>query len=217
METQGAMMSSERAKLEQEIRELCERGDTGRAVERTLQAYGMEIMRLMASVLHSPELAKDAFSLFCESLLKGLPSFRWESSLRTWAYRLARNACYQLAHAPSARETPVSASAIPEQPQRHRSDTRPWQKTSVKERFRALRESLEPEERMLLLLRVDQRLAWNEVARIMWEEEAPPSQADINRKATALRQQFQRVKAHLREMAREQGLIEQEEPLEPAH
>jgi RNA polymerase sigma-70 factor (ECF subfamily) len=209
-------MGNDREKQEQEVRELCQQGDTGRAVERTLQIYGMEIMRLMASVLHNPELAKDAFSIFCESLLKGLPAFRWESSLRTWSYRLARNACYQLAHAPSARETPVSSSGIPEEPQHHRSDTRPWQRTSVKERFRALRESLEPEERMLLLLRVDQRLAWNEVERVMWDSDEAPTSAELSRKATALRQQFQRIKVHLREMALEQGLIEQEEPQEPA-
>jgi RNA polymerase sigma-70 factor (ECF subfamily) len=210
------MMGTDREVAEQEIRELCRSGDTGRAVERTLQLYGMEIMRLMASMLHNPELAKDAFSVFCESLLKGLPTFRWESSLRTWSYRLARNAAYQLSHAPSARETPVSSSAIPEEPQHHRSDTRPWQRTSVKERFRALRESLEPEGRMLLLLRVDQRLAWNEVARIMWDSDETPSSAALSRKATALRQQFQRIKNHLREMALQQGLIEPEEPQEPA-
>jgi RNA polymerase sigma-70 factor (ECF subfamily) len=204
-------MANDREMLEQEIRELCQRGDTGGAVERALQGYGMEIMRLMASVLHNPELAKDAFGIFCESLLKGLPSFRWESSFRTWAYRLARNSCYQLVHSPAARETPVSSSGIPEAPLRQRSDTRPWQRTSVKERFRALRESLEPDDRMLLLLRVDQRLPWTEVARVMWDSDEPATSAAITRKATALRQQFQRVKAHLRQMAIEQGLLEQDQ------
>ncbi|WP_232293501.1 RNA polymerase sigma factor [Stigmatella aurantiaca] len=204
-------MAIDRERLERDIQELCLRKDTGKAVERALQGYGMEIMRLIASVLHNPEQAKDAFSLFCESLLKGLPGFRWESSFRTWAYRLARNACYQLMHAPSGRELPVTSSAFPEQPQWHRSDTRPWQRTSVKERFRALRDSLEPEERMLLMLRVDQRLSWTEVARIMWDLDEAPTGAALSRKATALRQHFQRVKTHLRTRAIEQGLIEQEE------
>jgi len=214
-------MANDREKLEREIREFCQHGDTAGAVERALQGYGMEIMRLMGSVLHNPELAKDAFGVFCESLLKGLPSFRWESSFRTWAYRLARNACYQLVHSPAAREMPVSSSGIPETPLRHRSDTRPWQRTSVKERFRALRESLEPEERMLLMLRVDQRLAWTEVARVMWDSDEPATSAALTRKATALRQHFQRIKTQLRQMAIEQGLIDQDEhpeqPAEPAH
>jgi RNA polymerase sigma-70 factor (ECF subfamily) len=204
-------MAIDRERLEQEIREQCQRGDKGRAVELALQGYGTEIMRLMGSVLHNPEQAKDAFSIFCESLLKGIQGFRWESSFRTWAYRLARNACYQLMHAPAGRETPVTSSAIPEQSHRNRSDTRPWQRTSVKERFRALRESLAQEERMLLILRVDQKLPWTEVARVMWDGEEPPTTAALNRKATALRQQFQRIKTHLRTLAIEQGLIEQEE------
>lgn len=204
-------MSMNRERLEQDIRELCRAGETGRAVERALQGYGMEIMRLIASVMHNPEQAKDAFSLFCENLLKGLPGFRWESSFRTWAYRLARNACYQLVHVPSARELPVTSSGLPEQPLAPRSDTRPWQRTSVKERFRALRESLEPEERMILMFRIDQRLSWTDVARVMWDQDEPPTASALNRKATSLRQQFQRIKSHLRAMAIEQGLIEQDE------
>jgi len=203
-------MTMDRDRLEQDIQELCRHGDTGRAVERALQGYGVEIMRLIASVMHHPEQANDAFSLFCENLLKGLPGFRWESSFRTWAYRLARNACYQLMHAPAARETPVTSSLLPEQPAPPRSDTQPWQRTSVKERFRALRDSLEPEERMILMFRVDQRLPWTEVARVMWDEDEPPTDAALNRKATSLRQQFQRIKTHLRTMAIGQGLIEQD-------
>jgi len=201
------MQLEEREKLEREIQELCRRGDTAGAVERALEGYGQEIMRLMASVLHDYERSRDAFSLFSENLLRGLSGFRWESSFRTWAYRLARNACYQVMHAPAGREQPMSASKIPDESIRPRSETRPWQRTSVKERFRALRESLEPNERMLLLLRVDQRLSWEEVARVMSEGEAPLSDLALKKRAAALRQQFQRIKTQLRTLAQEEGLI----------
>ena len=204
-------MTPERSPTEEEIWELCRAGETGRAVEGVLRRHGAEIMRLIASVMSHSEQTNDAFGLFCENLLKGLPGFRWESSLRTWAFRVARNACYQLAHAPAARELPVTDSRIPEQPVSPRSDTHPWQRTSVKERFRALRDRLEPEERMLLMLRVDQRLAWTEVARVMWDQDEPPTDAALTREATALRQRFQRIKTHLRTLALQQGLIEPEE------
>jgi RNA polymerase sigma-70 factor (ECF subfamily) len=197
----------DRDALEQEVRTLCEKGDMGAAVERTLQGYGRELLRLMHSVLHQPDLARDAFSLFCENLLKGLPGFRWESSLRTWSYRLARNACYQVMHTPSAREQPMSISALPDQVQQHRSETSPWQRTSVKERFRQLREKLKPEERMLLMLRVDQRLSWTEIARVMEEGGEPVTAAALPKRAAALRQQFQRLKTHLRELAEQEGLV----------
>jgi RNA polymerase sigma-70 factor (ECF subfamily) len=201
------MQLEEREKLEREIQALCKRGDLAAAVERALEGYGQEIMRLMASVLHDYERSRDAFSLFSENLLRGLSGFRWESSFRTWAYRLARNACYQVMHAPAGREQPVSMSALPDEAHKPRSETRPWQRTSVKERFRALRESLDPQERMLLLLRVDQKLSWEEVARVMSEGEEDLSDAALKRKAAALRQQFQRIKVHLRSLAQEEGLI----------
>ncbi|NMO19546.1 sigma-70 family RNA polymerase sigma factor [Pyxidicoccus fallax] len=202
---EGGELAS-REQVEAHIRALCMRGDYGQGVELAMRSYGPEIRRLMASVLHHPELAKDAFSLFSENLVKGLPGFRWESSFRTWAYRLARNACYHQIHAPAAREQPVSEPAANE-PLRNRTDTHPWQRTAVKERFRALREQLEPHERMLLMLRVDQRLPWTEIARVMAEPDEPVNRAALNRRATALRQQFQRVKARLRALAVEQGVI----------
>ena len=105
----------------------------------------------------------------------------------------------------------MSISRLPDEALKPRSETRPWQRTSVKERFRALRESLDPQERMLLLLRVDQRLSWEEVARVMSEGEETLSDASLKRKAAALRQQFQRIKTHLRSLAQEEGLIAEED------
>jgi RNA polymerase sigma-70 factor (ECF subfamily) len=210
------MQLEDREKLEQEIQELCRQGDMAGAVERALEGYGQEIMRLMASVLHDYERSRDAFSLFSENLLRGLPGFRWESSFRTWAYRLARNACYQVMHAPAGREQPVTMSKLPDEAVKPRSETRPWQRTSVKERFRALRESLDPQERMLLLLRVDQRLSWEEVARVMSDGEESLTDSGLKRRAAALRQQFQRIKTHLRDLAQEEGLITDTEDSRPA-
>ncbi|ATB34141.1 RNA polymerase sigma factor [Melittangium boletus] len=202
------MHADERELLEREIQGLSERGDVAGAVERALQGYGQEILRLMTAMLHDPDRGRDAFSVFSENLLRGLPGFRWESSFRTWAYRLARNACVQVMRSPAVRrEQPVSMSAMPEEPFAVRSDTRPWQRTSVKERFRALRESLDPQERLLLSLRVDQRLSWEDVAKVMAEGEEPLPAAALKRRAAALRQQFQRVKEHLRTLAEQEGLV----------
>ncbi len=202
------MHADERERLERDIQALSQAGDVGGAVERALEGYGPEILRLMMAMLHDADRGHEAFSVFSENLLRGLPGFRWESAFRTWAYRLARNACIQVLRAPAVRrEQPMSLSAMPEAPLAARSDTQPWQRTSVKERFRALRESLEPQERLLLSLRVDQRLSWEEVARVMAEGEEAPSGAALKRRAAALRQQFQRVKEHLRTLAEREGLV----------
>jgi RNA polymerase sigma-70 factor, ECF subfamily len=206
------MQPSERPMLEEQLRGLCARGELARAAGMALEAYGPEIARLMVSVLRDRALAEDAFGAFCERLLKGLPGFRWESTLRTWAYQLARNTCYQMLKSAARREEPADEPVSPEAAHRERSATRPWQRTDVKDRFRALRERLDLDERMLLALRVDRHLSWTEVAELMAEPENRPGGESLERRAAALRQQFQRLKVRLRALAIEEGLIEGEAP-----
>lgn len=205
------MRSEEHEKLERGIQELCGQGKVAEAREWVLMGYGPQVMRLMASVLHDYARSRAAFGLFSEGLLRELPAFRWECSFRTWAYRLARNSCYQVMHAPAGGGQAASVSGPLDGGPRPRMDSRAWQRTSVKERLRALREGLEPQERLLLLLRVDQRLSWGEVARVMFEGDEPLTQGALEQKARALRWEFQRVKAHLRTLAMEEGLISAEQ------
>jgi RNA polymerase sigma-70 factor, ECF subfamily len=201
------MQVTNREQLEQEIHDLCKQGELHQAVDRIMRGYGRDIRRMVNSVLPDDERAQDAFGLFSERLLKGLENFRWESSLRTWAYRMARNACLKLVSSAAAREVPVSRSALPEQSLRQRTTTSPWQRTEVKERFRALRRSLDPQDQKLLELRVDQHLPWQEVARAMSTPEEPLTGEALMRRATAMRQQFQRIKARLRTLAMQEGLM----------
>lgn len=201
------MQATERKPWEDEIRELCRQGHVSQAVERVVRGYGPEIRRLMTAVLQDEVRVQDAFGFFCESLLKGLPGFRWESSLRTWTQRLARNACFKLVQAAAVRHRHVGLSSVPEQAAGRRSTTNPWQRTTVKERFRVLREKLEPNERRLLELRLDQQLPWPEVVRQMMASGEQLSGEARAQRAAALRQQFQRVKSRLRVLALQEGLI----------
>ena len=77
----------------------------------------------------------------------------------------------------------------------------------MKERFRALRESLPPQERQLLALRLDQQLSWREVAAHMAGSNGSLTDEALDRKATTLRQQFQRAKARLHALALEDSLL----------
>jgi RNA polymerase sigma-70 factor, ECF subfamily len=205
------MHVTDRERLEEEIHDLCRRGELHLAVDRIMRGYGRDIRKMMNSVLPDDERAQDAFGLFSERLLKGLKNFRWESSFRTWAYRMARNACLKQVNAASAREMAVTRSALPEHSLRQRTATNPWQRTDVKERFRALRKSLDPQDQKLLALRLDQNLPWQEVARAMATPEEPLHGEALARRAAATRQQFQRIKARLRTLARQEGLVEDEE------
>jgi RNA polymerase sigma-70 factor (ECF subfamily) len=90
------------------------------------------------------------------------------------------------------------------------SRTRPWLRTDVKERIRALRSQLEPYEQTLLELRIDRRLSWTDVAKRLADAEEPLSPEALARRAAVLRQQFQRIKARLRTLAREAELLSRE-------
>jgi len=92
-----------------------------------------------------------------------------------------------------------------------RSPTGPWLRSEVKSEFAQLCEMLDPEDRMILILRVDRQMQWQDVARVMSDAEGPLTSHQLKKKATALRQQFQRAKKQLREMAHARGLLEAEQ------
>ena len=68
------MQEVDRKKLEEEVRDLCQRGEVGQAVEQVLQGHGKEIQRVMSGILREAVRVQDAYSIFCERLLKGLPA-----------------------------------------------------------------------------------------------------------------------------------------------
>lgn len=199
----------ERAKLEQRIRTLCEAGDVGHAVEAALTGYGPEIMRMISSLMKDPEQARDVFAAFSEALLLDLSGFRWESSFRTWAFQIARHACYRHHRSAASREEPVTHRKL-ERSARERSRTHPWLRSDVKSRFRQLRGRLDPQEQLVLTLRIDRGLPWPEVVRALAAPGEELTAEQLGRRAAVLRQQFQRTKARLRQLAREAALVSRE-------
>jgi len=202
-------MAQSRRETESQIHQLCLERRYKSAVEDVLVLYGTEIYRFTRSLVRQEALAEDAYAAFCEYLVRGLPGFQWRSSLRLWLYRVARNASYRTLNAIRRGEEPVGTLEDDEQLMAvERTRTCTWRRTEVKEKFRALREQLSTEERLLLRLRLDQRLSWNEVARLMVEpDEEEPSAEELARRAAALRQKYQRLKEQLRTLAQSSGLI----------
>ncbi len=148
------------------------------------------------------------FSLFSEDVWRGLPRFAWECTFRTWAYTLARRAAYR--HVRQAKRalggmvaSPLSSQDIAAQV---RTSTLAFLKTEKKTRLRALREELPPDDQVLLVLRLDKGLAWDELARVLEDDEAPDLVAR-KRAAARLRKRFQVVKERLIARAREEGLV----------
>jgi RNA polymerase sigma-70 factor (ECF subfamily) len=196
---------------ELELQALLAAKDFKAAVDVALRRYGSELLGFLASLTPTLDDADDVFSTFLEDLWRGLPGFTGASSLRTWAYTLARNALYRWGRDQQRRaHKQVPLSAVPDlsaMAQQVRTTTMLHLRTEVKDQMAALRDRLEPDDRMLLVLRVSRAMAWRDVAAVLSGEEHLPA-ADLDRRATALRKQYERVLARLRTMAREEGLIQ---------
>lgn len=203
-------MTDQPSEAEQKIHAFWSTSQFEDSATATLETYGDEILSFLVSRLRSPSDGQEVFAMFAEDLWVGLPKFSWRCSMRTWAYTLARNAASRYASAPQrnlARNLTLSApgrvSVIVE---RVRSATHIYQRTEVKDRFRAMREKLDAEDQTLLVLRVDRGMAWRDLA-IAMSGDADLDDAGIDRESSRLRKAFERVKGDLKRMAQQEGLL----------
>jgi RNA polymerase sigma-70 factor (ECF subfamily) len=194
---------------ERVIREHCERGDHRRAATLVIERYGPEVLGFLVTSLRHREDAEDIFSQMSEDLVRGLPTFEWRASLRTWLYRLARNATARYLRAPgqrAARRIPLSE--VSDVIDRARTETELHQKTEAKDALTRVRDALDSEDRMLLVLRIDRRLPWTDVARVLADGDLDDPAA--TRESARLRKRLQILKEELaeriaREMKGEEG------------
>jgi RNA polymerase sigma-70 factor (ECF subfamily) len=184
--------------LDANVRNHLARGDVDAAATAAIEGLGPSVFGYLCNVLEEDD-ARDVFSMFAEDVWRGLPGFRGEASLRSWAFRIAWHAAARFSRDPYRRRgerLPESAAsrlagAVLD------SSVLPGGR---RERLDRLRAALDPEERTMLVLRVDKGLPWNEIATVLARdgEEATPA---------ALRKRFERLKAKLARLALEHGLI----------
>lgn len=195
-------MTTAREDAEARITGLLDRGDARGAATEIFRAWGPQLLGYLNATLRDEDAAQDAFAALSEDLWNGLPSFRRECPIRVWIWRLAWHAAARTARDPyrargrrfATGEMSNLAAAYASVPTAVWTDER-----SAK--LDALRAALDPEERTLLILRVDKQLPWGEVAQVLSTPESPVD-------APALRKRFERIKAKLAQHAREQGLVE---------
>jgi len=201
----GLVPADTREQLEADIRRLCLKQDFEAATTAALRGYGQEIYGFLLGFHRRDEDAAEVFSLFSEKVWKGLRTFDWASSFRTWAYTIARNTSlrYRGTTVKRARRFPAlpDGSFLEEIAERVRSATKSYLRTEVKDRVAQLRESLSPEDQMLLVLRVDRKLAWLDLARVLRDESATPSNEELNRESAKLRKRFQTIKEKLLDLS----------------
>ena len=181
---------------EQGIRDACASRDWDAATTLAIRSYGAELLGYIHALLRSPSDAEDVFATMCERMWRALPAFAWQASLRTWAYTLARNACVSFIRGVRVRGVAVPMSVV-SIAAAIRTETATFVKTETKDALSELRASLDPDDQSLLILRLDRKLSWREVAAVFEGETSTP--VAIDRRAAALRKRLERLKVELRE------------------
>jgi RNA polymerase sigma-70 factor, ECF subfamily len=200
----------ERIRLDREIKEACGRGDMEAAATIALRGYGPEILGFLMGVHRDETAAADSFAEFAEGLWRGLPSFGWESSFRTWAYAIARNVtrlAFRRAARHKRRGRLVGLSSLDRVAERVRTATLTFLRTEKRSKFDDLKESLSEEDRALLILRVDRGLGWKDLARVLSDGKEALDDVSMDREVARLRKRYQLAKERLHALARKNGLI----------
>jgi RNA polymerase sigma-70 factor (ECF subfamily) len=203
---------ADRQQLEQELRRRAGAGDHAGTTTLALEGYGPEIFRFLHAIHRSDDETAEVFARFSEGLWRGLPSFDWGCTLRTWAYAVAQRTSLRYRRDEgrrAARHAPLPTEDLARVEQRVRTETLSYLRTERKSRLVALRDALPPEDRALLILRVDRGLEWKDLARALREDDSdqPLDEAALKREAARLRKRFQLVKERLLEMGRREGLV----------
>jgi RNA polymerase sigma-70 factor (ECF subfamily) len=178
---------------------LLEQGDLRGAATYAIRTLGPRIHGYLRAVMRDEGDAAEAFAGFAEDLWRGLPRFRRECAFETWAFKLAWRAALHVrddAYRRRGRRLGTTDASRLADEVRRTSVLEVERQSAALERLRA---QLSPEERSLLVLRIDQRLAWEEVATVMSAEGDPVD-------AGTLRKRFERLKDKLGKLAEEEGL-----------
>jgi RNA polymerase sigma-70 factor (ECF subfamily) len=206
--------------LDHRARELLRAGDTRGAATLVLRDLGPEVLGFLAGVLGDVD-ADEVYSAWSERLWKSLKGFEGRCSLRTWTYVLARREISRFRkgmrrHA----EGRVPLSEM-QDVLVVRSRTANTMATAKQQQLTALRDELPIEDRTLLILRVDRKLSFDEIALVFAENLEPgdaaggdadgsageaggsaPRGFNRKREAARLRKRFQLVKQRLVARAR---------------
>jgi RNA polymerase sigma-70 factor (ECF subfamily) len=175
---------------------LLERGDLHGAATQALRSYGPQILVYLRAVLRDEEAASEAFSRWGEGLWKGIAAFRGDASILTWCYAVAWGAVGRVRRdAVRRRERRLATSEAARLVAEMRDSTAPELRPEARGALSRLRAALEADEQTLLILRLDRKLAWKDVAHVLGVDEA------------AARKRYERLKAKLRRLGRAEGLL----------
>jgi RNA polymerase sigma-70 factor (ECF subfamily) len=184
--------------LDARVRELVAAGDPAAAATAAIESLGPAILGYLRVLHRDEDDAADVFQRWAEDLWRGIDGFRGDGALRAWGYRLAWHASARFrrdgwrqrrVRLRTSMASRLAGSVARSAPLGRRD-----------ERLDVLAKDLAPEDRTLLLLRLDLEMPWEEIAEVLAED-------GVDLSPPALRKRFQRLKERLGELAREKGLL----------
>jgi RNA polymerase sigma-70 factor (ECF subfamily) len=185
---------------DEQVVRLVSGGNTRQAATLVIQTHGPAVLRYLHALLRDEGTIDDAFSLFGEWVWRGISNFRGEASLRSWTLGVAWNAAQRVRdEAWQKHKARLSTGFASKLVARIRT-TSPGALERRDEGLDQLRGELAVEDQNLLVLRLDQELAWEDIA-VVLSGNGPPV------KPSALRKRFERLKERMAQRARERGLL----------
>jgi len=194
------------SQFDERVRALLAARETGEAATLALRELGPEVLGFLSGVLGDAD-ADEVYSAWSERLWRSLKGFEGRCSLRTWMYVLARREISRFrkgARRHAEGRVPLSelADVLPDA----RSRTRSTVATEKQRQLTALRDELPIEDRTLLILRVDRKLSFDEIALAFSDNPEASAEVDRRREAARLRKRFQLVKQRLIARARRHAI-----------
>jgi RNA polymerase sigma-70 factor (ECF subfamily) len=189
--------------LDRRVSDCLRDGDTARAATVALGALGPEVFGFLLGVLKEDD-AEDVFSAFSERLWRSLSTFQGRCSVRTWSYVLARHEIDRYRRrTPDRKAVHVPIADFESILARARTVSQSDLGSDKRRALAKLREELSLEDRSLLVLRVDRKLSWEDIALAFAESPETLDDAQRKRESARLRKRFQMLKDKLVAKARD--------------
>ncbi|MET0591576.1 MAG: sigma-70 family RNA polymerase sigma factor [Polyangiaceae bacterium] len=184
------------AAFDAEVHALVLAGRERQAADRLLARLSPELRPFLHRLLGDVALADEAHSNTCERLWRGLATFRWECSLRSWSYIIARreaSRCRARHARDGIQQTTLSKA---DQVAVRVGSTSGTFSTTRRDQLDDLRASLSDEDRDLVVLRVERGLAWKDIAAAFLEDNEA-TEENVGREAARLRQRFRAIRVKI--------------------
>jgi RNA polymerase sigma-70 factor (ECF subfamily) len=172
---------------EESAKEALGRGDHAEALTLLMDAYGDAIYRFCRQMVSDAELAEDVHQLTFVQAYEALDRFGGRSSLRSWLYGIARHRCLDALKSQRRRLRLVRPVAdLPETLDKSTDPETHALERGLQDGVERCLESLDPRQRMAVLLRFQNGLTYPEMAEACGERPAT-LQARVTRALPTLR------------------------------